>query len=85
MGRETLLIWKKNLLYFGSMGTENHTRITENSTVYFYNVGIGEKDADEGGNPYHPKWMLRRFSTLYKALDPPVNDEQVKLENICKK
>ena len=65
------------------MGMENHTRITENSAVYFYNIGIGEKDADKGEDPYHSKWMLRRFSTLYKALDPPVNHEQVKLELIC--
>ena len=67
-----------NIVLLGTVGMDNHTRETKYSTVHFYEVGIGGKDEDEGENSYQPTWMLRKFSTLYKALDPPVNYNQVK-------
>ena len=67
-----------NIALFDSIGMDNHTRKTKYSTVHFYKVGIGGKDEDEGENAYHPTWMLRKLSTLYRALDPPVNHKQVK-------
>ena len=67
-----------NIVLLNSIDMDNHTRETKYSTVHFYKVGIGGKDEDEGENPYQPKWLLRKFSTLYKALDPPVNHKKVK-------
>ena len=67
-----------NIAFFNCIGMDNHTRKTKYSTVHFYKVGIGGKDEGEGEKPYRPKWLFRKFSTLYKALDPPVNHKQVK-------
>ena len=64
-------------LFHFSIGLKNHTRIKFNSTIHFYDVGIGGRDEEKGQNAKHPNWMLRKFTTLYKALDPTVNDIQV--------
>ena len=64
-------------LFLFSIGLKNHTRIKFNSTVHFYDVGIGGRDEEKGQNAKRPNWMLRKFTTLYKALDPPVNGIQV--------
>ena len=55
----------------------NHTRQKHGTTVHFYDLGIGGNDTMwtitrrrflVDGQPAH--WPIRKFSTIYNALDP---------------
>ena len=55
----------------------NHTRQKHGTTVHFYDLGIGGNDTMwtitrrkflVDGQPAH--WLIRKFSTIYNALDP---------------